>query len=525
MRRDALPEAGSGAAALPHTHGGSGWPYAIPALLFALIWTLIWYRSTGAAMIEIWRRSETFTHGFLVLPIVLWLVWRMRAELARVAPRPAWWALPIVAACVFAWLLGELAAVNALTQFALIALLVAIVIAVLGTAVARKLAFPLAFLFFAVPIGDFLMPRLITWTADFTILGLRLSGIPVYREGQQFVIPSGRWSVVEACSGIRYLIASLMVGTLFAYLTYRSLARRLIFIAVAAAVPIVANWARAYIIVMLGHISGNKIAAGVDHLIYGWLFFGVVIAVLFWIGSRWREDDETAISAPTYTPRIIQETRASTFGAALAAVALIVLAGKFGYWAIERSDAAAPPRLAAVNVEQNWAVSSHSFESWRPHFANPSAELQQVFRNGDNTVGLFLGYYRNQDYDSKLVSSTNVLVRSSDQKWVQTGAGDHLIEIGGEPLTVRTLRLRSASGDRMVVWQWYWINGRWTASDPRAKAYTALSRLQGRGDDSAVVVMYALEDQPGGGARALQAFANAAAAPIEAALRQTRDQR
>ena len=84
------------------------------------------------------------------------------------------------------------------------------------------MAFPLGFLFFAVPIGDFMLPQLMEWTADFTVLALRLSGVPVYREGLQFIIPSGAWSVVEACSGIRYMIASVTVGCLFAYLSYRA---------------------------------------------------------------------------------------------------------------------------------------------------------------------------------------------------------------------------------------------------------------------------------------------------------------
>ena len=70
------------------------------------------------------------------------------------------------------------------------------------------------------------------------------------------------------------IIASLTVGTLFAYLSYRSLNRRLIFVGVAFAVPVIANWMRAYMIVMIGHLSGNKLAVGVDHLIYGWVFFG-----------------------------------------------------------------------------------------------------------------------------------------------------------------------------------------------------------------------------------------------------------
>jgi exosortase/archaeosortase family protein len=124
---------------------------------------------------------------------------------------------------------------------------------------------------------------------DFTIAALQATGIPVYREGLNFVIPSGSWSVVEACSGVRYLIASFMVGTLFAYLNYNSWKRRAGFMLISIVVPIVANWLRAYMIVMIGHLSGNTLAVGVDHLIYGWVFFGVVIMIMFMIGARWSE--------------------------------------------------------------------------------------------------------------------------------------------------------------------------------------------------------------------------------------------
>ena len=144
----------------------------------------------------------------------------------------------------------------------------------IGLRLSARMAFPLVFLFFAAPIGDFMLPKLMEWTAGFTILALRTSGIPVYQEGLEFVIPSGKWSVIEACSGIRYIIASVTVGTLFAYLNYTSLKRRLIFIGISMLVPVVANWFRAYLIVMMGHISNNKLAAGVDHLIYGWVWFG-----------------------------------------------------------------------------------------------------------------------------------------------------------------------------------------------------------------------------------------------------------
>ncbi len=93
---------------------------------------------------------------------------------------------------------------------------------VFGNDVTRRILYPLAFLFFAVPAGDFLMPTLMDHTADFTVMALRLSGVPVFREGNYFTIPSGNWSVVEACSGLRYLIASITLGVLFAYLNYRA---------------------------------------------------------------------------------------------------------------------------------------------------------------------------------------------------------------------------------------------------------------------------------------------------------------
>ncbi|MBK7768790.1 MAG: exosortase A [Sulfuritalea sp.] len=228
-----------------------GWKPALATLAAALLVLLGLYYETALAMVRIWARSDTFAHAFLVPPITLWLIWEKRHVLARQSPRPCLWlALPLAGLC-FGWLLGEMAAVNALTQLAFTCMVILAVPLVIGLPAARLIAFPLGFLLFAVPIGEFVMPTLMDWTAEVTVIALRASGIPVYQEGLHFVIPSGRWSVVEACSGVRYLLASLTVGTLFAYLNYRSPKRRLIFVGVSILVPVVANWIRAYIIVML----------------------------------------------------------------------------------------------------------------------------------------------------------------------------------------------------------------------------------------------------------------------------------
>jgi EpsI family protein len=76
--------------------------------------------------------------------------------------------------------------------------------------------------------------------------------------------------------------------------------------------------------------------------------------------------------------------------------------------------------------------------------------------------------------------------------------------------------------ERLTVWQLYWVNGTLTSSDMLAKAWGALYRLMGRGDDSAVVILYALKGQGGEGEAALVAFVQANAGAVVALLQQTR---
>lgn len=503
----------------------SGWRFALPALIVTLFAILVLYHETALSMAQIWMRSDTFTHGFLVPPITAWLIWRVRNNIAPLHPHPNAWVLLLLAGAGFAWLLGELATVTALSQFALTTMLVLAVGGILGLQVARRIAFPLLFLYFAVPFGEFAMPQLMEWTASVTVIGLRFSGIPVYREGLNFVIPSGNWSVVEACSGVRYLIASLTVGTLFAYLSYRSLKRRLIFVAVSFVVPVIANWMRAYMIVMIGHLSGNKLAAGVDHLIYGWLFFGLVIMAMFWIGARWRED-ELPLQAEL-SKAVAARGAAARFSPLIMAFALVVMAASWPLvqWQIERNVPAPVARLEAPGPIAGWPASPEAFADWRPTFDNASATLQSTFAAEGQAVGLYLAYYRNQDYGHKMVSSNNVLVRSNDPLWVKVSGGLRPISLGQRTIPLRSAELRSADSSRMLVWQWYWVNGHLTASDSEAKAYTAWSRLTGQGDDSAAIFVYAPKEQAGGGDAALEAFVHAAAPEIERVLSQAREKR
>ena len=495
----------------------STWRRVLPALLAVLALVLVLYRETAWSMVQIWARSDTFMHAFLVPPIVAWLIWRDRARVAAQTPRPMPWVLLPIALAAAAWVAGELLFANALSQFAFTAMLVLVVPALAGAAVTRALLFPLLFSFFAVPVGEFLMPVLIASTADFTVNALRLSGIPVYREGQQFMIPTGSWSVVEACSGVRYLIASAMVGTLFAYLNFSTLRRRLAFVAVSLVVPIVANWLRAYMIVMLGHLSGNRLAVGVDHLVYGWVFFGIVMMLMFVIGGRW--SDPAAVDArrarlaevPPFTaPPAVAS--ASWRMAALTAALLALPPAALGTLAAS-SSAAAPTELSDL-VVPGWRVAAPE-ESFAPVYVQPTTERRTGYERDGRQVSVYIARYRHQDRVRKLAGSQNVLLTSQDDRWLIKR-----VDLLDQQPPVQQTLVNSLPGlaidQRRVAWRLFRVDGRWVATEAEARIGVARQRLAGRGDDSAAVILWAAD------AATLQAFLADARPVLEAALQPSR---
>lgn len=459
------------------------------ALLFVSLCLLIWiYRETAASLLAIWQSSETFAHGFIIFPISLYLIWRERGCLAAIEPRPGIGFIPVLAALALGWLLAQSAGVQVIAQYMFVAMISALTASLLGWRVARAIAFPLAFTLLAVPFGEIFIRPLIDFTAHFTVAALQLTGIPVYREGSHLTLPSGNWSVVEACSGLRYLIASFTLGCLYAYLTYRSRTRRLVFVALSIIVPVIANGIRAYLIVLLGHLSSMKLATGVDHLIYGWLFFGLVMMLLFWLGGRWREDGQTDTTRPETAPLA---TSSPTKSVALAAAALsIVWAAPVWLRHLEQFNAA-PVALTLPSTLAQWTAQPSTI-GLKPLFPGAAATLLQEYRNGNQVVGIYLAFFRNQHRHAEAVSSQNVLANEELHEWSLTGQSEQTLQRAPG----RVMQSQLAWGNlNLLTWQWYQIGEVQTASPYQAKWLQAKQRLMGYGDDSMDVVVFAPYDK------------------------------
>jgi len=472
------------------------------AVLFAAYW------QTFYSMAHIWWRSETFAHGFLIFPISLFLIWRRRRRLSQLTPRPNLHGLWMLGGLGLGWLAAQVVDVQVVQQMIFIAMVVVLTFTLLGWEVTREIAFPLAFLFFAVPFGEFLIPPLMNFTADFTVAMIELTGIPVYREGTFFSIPSGDWSVVEGCSGLRYLIASITVGCLYAYLTYRSLWRRLAFIALSMCFPVIANGLRAFMIVMIAHYSDMKLALGVDHYIYGWVFFGLVMMLMFWIGSFWREDEEDLAQEEMRSPEapaVSGKEKAGVKTVILATVSAVVVLSVWPIRAAQIRDRAAartdPVILDLPERAGAWRRVEAFLTDWQPRYLYPDATSSAVYSDGDRRVRLTVLYYRLQEQGKELVNSQNVLVRQKHPVWKMPWEKPVALELASGPLKVREGLLQSPR-QQLLVWRWNWISGHYLINDHAAKLLEARDKLLGAPRDAAAIVVATEFDEMPGKARA-----------------------
>lgn len=483
----------STAAAPPDRTLSGPWPVALAAVASGLILLLAVYRRTVESIVELWFSSDTYAHGMLVVPIVLFMVWARRAQLAPLTPRASAVGLLALLGCCLVWLVAYTADVLLVQQFALVFMLVALVYAVLGGEVFRALLFPLIYLLFAVPAGESLVPPLQHYTAWFTVKALQLTGLPVLLEGFYITIPSkydpqgwDHFHVAEACSGSRYLLASVALGCLYAYFNYRSGWRRLAFIALSVVVPIFANGVRAYGIVMIAHHSGMEYAIGVDHLIYGWVFFGLVVLLMFWIGSWWREPGPR--QPASLSSASSQNDAGHRGNARLAGTAALALAMGATVQAtavrLHNGDDHRPVSLSAPAVAAPWQGPALSTGKEGGLFAGADAVIDADYRLDEETVHVYLAYYRQERQGSELINVHNRLF--DPQRWRHVGGGT--VETVATLGPVNELRLDNLRGGRLL-WYWYRVAGRDVTSPLQAKLLRAWDQLGGLRKGSAVIVL------------------------------------
>lgn len=450
------------------------WPLAsglLGALLVAML-VLLW--PTWVALYGVWFESGTYSHGILVFPAVAYLIYDARNRLQAIRPSISLLGVGVLAATIALWYVARIGDVQVIEQFSAVAAITAIFASVLGLSVVRILAFPLLFLFFAVPIGDALIPHLMHFTAWFTVAAIKLSGIPVYQDALFISIPRGDFEVAKACSGIRYLIASATLGTFFAYITFVSWRRRLAFVALSLALPILANGLRAYGIIMIAHFSNMRYAVGVDHLIYGWLFFGLIMFILFWVGSKFREEKSQA--APPAASLAAGSGGSAYSGLAVAALALAILAtASYAYTRAAAFEGVTLAGAALPRAVAPWRGPQVAPDVFTPDFAQHDDLVRAVYLRNEDRVGVTVHSYTGMH--NELVHTRSVLVRRKRGRVVAQKST--VLKFGDESWPMMLAEVETGMGSYQVAY-WYQVGARRTGSRNVAKLYEWGARVRGR---------------------------------------------
>jgi exosortase A len=457
--------------------------YAVAAIGFVLI--PIIFADAALSTYSTWMNSSTFNHGPLIPLLAGYLAWRRRDEVAAIRPQFEWLGLLAVLAAVLVWLLGRLSATMVIQQFGLVFTMQAFVLCVLGRRVFWALLFPLFYLTFAVPFGAELVPPLQDVTAFFVVNFLRMVGVPVFIDGVFIATPAGNYLVAEACAGLRYLISTVALGLVFANLTFNTWHRRALFFGLSLIVPIVANGIRAFLIVLIAYVSNNEIATGIDHVIYGWVFFSFVTFLLFGLGYLMREPlpEEQPVQPPA---TVSAATRNACAFGAIAALLLAAASALYAQAALDRSAVIAqrvvPPDIAGFTKV------AAAPGAWQPVFAGADRQIDQVYESGGRRIGLHVGLYSHERQGAKAVTVEHNFAPSDIWKPGAPVTTEWPLPDGR--LQIVSFRV-SAPGRYRSIWYWYWIGDTFTGNPYEAKLLNLKSLLGGGNPATAIVALSA----------------------------------
>lgn len=483
MIEQVLPAGKSGPLAL------TGWRGHLIALGGVVLAILMLFFADVRSMVSIWWNASTFGHCLFVPPLVAWLVQQRMAGLRQL--EPVTWAPGLIwlALGALAWLVGAAAGVAMVRHGALVMMMQGATIALLGPAVARALMFPLFYAFFMVPFGEEIVPPLQLLTARLAMILLDLSGVPAHMEGIFITTPTGYFEVAEACSGAKFLIAMTAYGALVCNVCFRAWPRRILFLGGALSLSVLANGVRAYATILVAHLTTVDAAMGFDHVVYGWVFFGIIMVVV--MAAAWPFFDRGPEDS-WFDPRRLQgAVRARSDAGRMAGAALALIAAAPLWLAATAAVADPLPARMDLPAVRGWSrVDAPQAYPWKPRFDGANHFVTGRYRNNaGQVVDLSIAAYDRQEGERKLVGFGQGAVDPAAE-WVWSSPARAPMRGLGEQITAPGPIVRHVVSFYVVG------DGQPTGSKPRVKIETMIARLLGR-DQRAVAIMVSAEEVDG----------------------------
>ncbi len=434
----------------------------LPAVLLAVAFAVC-YGEVLTQLASGWWEVKAYSHGFLVIPISLYLVWENKRALQRLSFRPDYvFGILTIFLAGGMLVVGRLGEMNILEAISLIVMVPGWILFFLGRAYLKALAFPICYLVFMLPffdlIGEGIYWPLQIFSARMASELLNLFGYAAYLEGKYIQLPKVTLDVAKACAGIQYLISILAIGMPLAYLSLQGWWRRVALVGSAILIAIVANGLRVMLVGVIVYDGDLTYSHGPFHILQGVFVAWMGFIVLF-VGSWWLSRSEVvARLSPDNTILPFENQKTSRYSY-LTVIGIFLFMGAMLHFYTPNAVPFNEAIFSSLQKVGDWEGTTDDLK--RALFRMPEVDTEKGMLYSDAKgvpLRLYVGYFASQQQGKELVGyATDILFENA-------------VEIPIGAFRVNKTIIRDGQTNHLVLF-WYDLGGRVLANRYATKGW------------------------------------------------------
>lgn len=466
------------------------WLYAlfVAGLYLALFSGL--YLSSFQEMV-LWWGKEDYNYCYFVPFVIAYLIWEKRKTFSAIASLPSWRGLaPLVSGLLLFWL-GTLGGEFTTLYLSSWLVLIGLCWCYFGWRKLKAIRFVFVFMLAMFPLPNFIYYNLsLRLQLISSRLGagiIHLFAIPVLREGNVINLGVISLQVVDACSGLRYIMPLIVLGIVLAYFFRAVFWKRVLLVVSTIPLAIVVNGARIALTGIISASCGLRFAEGFYHDFTGWVVFMASLAFLMgemWLlGGRSKEAEEVEAVGESGG----EKTRGRRAGIGLPVVVSLLLATTFVLaHAIdfhEKTPIGKPFSQFPLKIGA-WTGTRSPFDGDTIRELHFSDYMNINFRDAKgNVVEFYVAYYASQSKGKSIHSPATCLPGNG---WVFKQSGAVELPLDGRAVSVKRDLIKKYNSTQLVYY-WFPQRGRILTNPWQLKLYNFWDALTRRRTDGALV--------------------------------------